>query len=381
MRFLLRLTLPAAIAVLFLAAGRVTAEEVSVPEDKAPGASTADRQTPQDQEPAQEEIGNEDRLTLPFTPEIGGRTHYSIVKTKQRTDGERLERDLKTTSDAELTLLSRNDQGYIYRFVISETEASAPGSSKPRLDRLLSRLAGVTTNIPLIYQADETGAPLHLINTQEVRQAFRGMLVELQAMVRQLNREGVISKVERPGLEASVKGTLGALASLSDEELGAVVLEEVGLLFTATGGDFLVGARESFEGQTTVPLVRRPIRISGQRLIKSVDRDTQIAVVEIESAFDRKELQAAVAQVTSRLTGADQPENGDVSPEETENGAAPEPSQGPSIRALGKFEVRERSLHMIDLRSGEPLGLRHQRTLAFGDKTVVEVTKIRRVRR
>lgn len=367
MRFPSRLV-SSAVAVLLLAVGAVGAEEPA-----APGSGA--------QNEAQTQTGDEDRLTLPFAPEVGGRTQYSIVKTKQRVDGERLERDLKTTSDAELTLLSRNDQGYIYRFVISETEASAPGSSKPRLDRLLSRLAGVTTNIPLIYQADETGAPLHLINTQEVRQAFRGMLVELQAMVRQLNREGVVSEAERPGLEASVKGTLGALASLSDEELGAVVLEEVGLLFTATGGDFLVGARESFEDHTTVPLVRRPIRVSGQRLIKSVDRDTQIAVVEIESAYDREELQAAVAQVTSRLTGEGAPENGDVGPEETENGAAPAPSPGPSIRALGKFEVRERSLHMIDLRSGEPLGLRHQRTLAFGDKTVVEVTKIRRVRR
>ena len=51
------------------------------------------------------------------------------------------------------------------------------------------------------------------------------------------------------------------------------------------------------------------------------------------------------------------------------------------LRALGAFEVRESGLHMIDLDSGEPVALRHKRTMTIGDKRVIEILKIRRVRR
>lgn len=308
-----------------------------------------------------------ERLQLPFSPSVGSRLHFTIVKTKQRMDGQRLERNLKTTSQAELTLEARNEEGFVYRFGITETTASAPGSSKPRLDRLLNRLAGVTDGIPLVYQADASGAPLRLINTEEVRRAFRGMLVELQALVRSLTQEGVVSPVERPSLEANVKNTLGILASLSDEELSAVVLEEVSLLYAATGREFSLGEKEAYEIQTRVPLVSRPIQVSGERHIKSVDEDTRRAVVGIEAGYDQEQLLAAVAQVRGRLPDAEA--KGKPGALESE------------LRTLGAFEVRESGLHMIDLDSGEPIALRHKRTMTIGDKRVIEILKIRRVRR
>lgn len=308
-----------------------------------------------------------ERLQLPFSPSVGSRLHFTIVKTKQRMDGQRLERNLKTTSEAELTLEARNEEGFVYRFEITETTASAPGSSKPRLDRLLSRLAGVTDGVPLVYQADASGAPLRLVNTEEVRRAFRGMLAELQGLVRNLTQEGVVSPVERPSLEANVKNTLGVLATLSDAELGTVVLEEVSLLYAATGGDFSLGEKEAFEIQTRVPLVSRPIQVFGERYIKSVDEETRRAVVGIEAGYDQEQLLAAVAQVRGRLSDAEA--NGGQGALESE------------LRALGAFEVRESGLHMIDLDSGEPLALRHERTMTIGDKRVIEVLKIRRVHR
>ena len=307
----------------------------------------------------------EGRLKLPFTPEVGSRTAYTIVKTKQqRTKGGRLERNLKTSSKAELALLSENDQGFVFRFVILETEATTPGASQPKLDRLLSRLASITTEIPLIYQADRAGTPLYLINSREVVHALRTILPDLQAVVRDLGQEGIVSPADRAKLEALVNGTFGALTALSDRELAAVVLEEVGLLFAATGRDFPIGEKEGFETQTTIPLIGWPVRVSGKRLIKSLDEDAKVAVVEIETAYDRARLLDALAQAASRLAGS---------------AAEAERHLEAGLRALGEFQVTEWSLHMVDLESGAPLALRHQRTLAFGDKTVVEVTKIRQL--
>lgn len=305
------------------------------------------------------------RLKLSFRPEVGSRTTYAIVKTKQRTKNGRLERDLKTTSKAELTLLAESDQGFIFRFVILETEATTPGTSQPKLDRLLSRLASITSEIPLIYQADSTGTPLYLINSKEVLQALQAILPDLQAAVRDLGREGIVSPAERAKLEAMVNGTYGALSDLSDRELAVVVLEEVGLLFAATGRDFPVGEKEDFETQTTIPMIGWPVRISGKRLIKSLDEDTKTAVVEIETAYDRARLLDALAQAASRLASS-----ADEAERHLEAG----------LRALGDFQVTESSLLMIDQESGAPLALRHQRTMAFGETTVVEVTKIRRIR-
>ena len=308
----------------------------------------------------------EDRLTLPFKPEVGSRSGYAIVKTKRRSTSRRLERDLKTTSEAELTLLAENDQGFVFRFVIRSTEATTPGARQPKLDRLLSRMAGITSEVPLVYQADGVGTPLYLINAAEVIQAFRAMLPGLRAVVRDLAREGIVPPAERARLEASVENTFGALTSLSDRELAAVVLEEVRLLFAATGRDLPVGHKESFETKTTIPLLGRPIRVSGERRIKSLDPDTGIAVVGIEAAYDRAQLLEALAEAAGGPAGAEAAE----AQRQLETG----------LRALGEFQVTEWSLHMVDLDSGAPLALRHQRTLAFGDTTVVEVTKIRRIR-
>lgn len=305
------------------------------------------------------------RLKLSFTPEVGNRTTYAIVKTRQRTKSGRLERDLKTTSKAELTLLAASDQGLIFRFVILETKATTPGTSQPKLDRLLSRLASITSEIPLIYQADSTGTPLYLINSKEVLKAIQAILPDLQAAVRELGREGIVSPAERAKLKAMVNGTYGALTALSERELAVVVLEEVGLLFAATGRDFPIGEKESFETQTTIPMIGWPVRVSGKRLIKSLDEDTKIAVVEIETAYDRARLLDALAQAASRLASSV-----DEAERHLEAG----------IRALGDFQVAESSLLMVDQESGAPLALRHQRTMTFGETTVVEVTKIRRVR-
>lgn len=308
----------------------------------------------------------QDRLTLPFKPEVGSRTGYAIVKTKRRSAGHRLERDLKTTSEAELTLLAENDQGFLFRFVIRGTAATTPGARQPKLDRLLSRMAGITSGVPLVYQADGAGTPLYLINTKEVMQAFRAMLPELRAVVRDLAREGIVPPAERAKLEASVQGTFDALTSLSDRELAAVVLEEVRLLFAATGRDFPIGRKESFETETTIPLIGQAIRVAGERRIKSLDQDAGIAVVGIETVYDRTQLLEALAEAAGNAAGSE--------------AAEAERHLQTGLLALDEFRVEESSLHMVDLENGAPLALRHQRTIDLGDKTVVEVTKIRRIR-
>ena len=52
-----------------------------------------------------------DRLKITFAPEIGVECHYEITRSRQRSDGQRLERTLEARSRALLTPLSRNQAG------------------------------------------------------------------------------------------------------------------------------------------------------------------------------------------------------------------------------------------------------------------------------
>ncbi len=313
----------------------------------------------------------EERLTIPFAPEIGVERRYEIIRSRQRSDGQRLERTLEARSRVLLTPLARNRDGFLYRFVITETEATAPGSTKPGLDRLLSRLAALTTGVPLVYQADPQGRPRRLVNTREVRQAFRGMLSELQGLVRSLTQAGVISRVERPNVEANVRDILGALATLPDDALSRNVLKEADLLFAAGGQDLPIGRFEAFAPHDGPPAAGQALAAEGRRGVTSLDEAKRQAVVEVRIVYDQAQIGAAVAALAERLIGA-----GGTAKAETRDPARPAPGNpGPEA-----FQVTESGRYLIDLRDGQPIALRHRRTTAFGEWRLVEATRISRVR-
>ncbi len=299
----------------------------------------------------------QDRVQLAFAPNVGATTSYEIRKTKQRFEGDELERSLQTTSRARLTLMSRNDKGYVYRFTVTDTAAVVPRSGEPGLDKLLRRLSGVTVNIPLVYQADAAGLPLHLLNADEVRGAFKAILDELRQIVAKLGSRGVLSPDQQQMLASTVDGTFGVLTQLSDSELSSFVLEEALLLFAVTGGDYAVDAMEPFEIETVLPIVNRPISVPAARGIKQLDRRGGRAVIEIDVDYNQEVLLREVSR-PSRNSAADL---------ET------------SIRSLGDFTVTESQLFVVDLSSGQPLELRHQRVMAIGPRRELEDTRIRRL--
>ncbi len=306
----------------------------------------------------------EDRLTIAFAPEIGVARHYEITRSQERSDGRRLERTLEARSRALLTPLSRTPDGYLYRFEITETEATAPGSTKPGLNRLLSRLAALTTGVPLVYQADADGRPGRLTNTAEVRQAFRGMLSELQGLVRSLTQAGVISQVERPNVEANVRDILATLAGLSDEDLSRSVLKEVSLLMAAGGHDLAIGRFEAFAPSPGSSAAGQVVDAEGQRGITALDPAKDRAVVEVRVVYDQAQVGAAVARLAERLAGG----------KEADTTGSAEESGQESLR------VTESGRYLVDLGDGQPIALQHRRTAAFGERRLVEVTRIGRVR-
>ncbi|MDJ0945056.1 MAG: hypothetical protein QNJ30_16430 [Kiloniellales bacterium] len=306
----------------------------------------------------------DDRLKIPFAPEIGVARHFEITRSRQRSDGRGLARILEVRSRARLTPLERNPAGYLYRFEITETEATAPGSTKPGLDRLLSRLAALITGVPLVYQADSSGAPRRLVNAREVRQAFRGMLSELQGLVRRLTQAGVISPVERANVEANVRDILGTLASLPEEELGRSVLKEVALLFAAGGHGLAIGRFEAFAPHLGPRAAGRVMDAEARRGVTSIDAVKRQAVVEVRVVYDQAQIGAAVARLTERLAG-----NGG----EQHEGASDPPE-------AESFRVTESGRYLIDLRDGQPIALHHRRTTAVGAQRLVEVTRIGRIR-
>ncbi len=316
--------------------------------------------------------GAEDRLAIPFAPEIGVERRYEIVRSQQRSDGQRLERTLEVRSRVRLTPLSRNRDGFLYRFVITETEARAPGSTKPGLAPLLSRLAALTTGVPLVYRADPRGRPRRLVNTREVRQAFRGMLSELQGLVRSLTQAGVISRVERPNVEANVRDSLGALATLPDDALSRQVLKDAGLLFAAGGQDLAIGRFEAFAPRPGPPAAGQASAVEARRGVTSLDAAKRQAVVELRIAYDQAQAGAAVAALAERLIGAaGRPEA------EPRDPARPSPGSP----AVENFRVTESGRYLIDLRDGQPIALQYRRTTAFGERRLVEATRVERLRR
>ena len=81
-------------------------------------------------------------------------------------------------------------------------------------------------------------------------------------------------------------------------------------------------------------------------------------------AYDPTQIGAAIAQLVERLSES---EVRDRTPDSSEPGP-------------DSFRVTETSRHLVDLGNGEPIALRHRRTLVFGDRRLVEVTRIGRVR-
>ncbi len=152
------------------------------------------------------------------------------------------------------------------------------------------------------------------------------------------------------------------LATLSDEELSRNVLKEAGLLFAAGGHDLPLGRLEPFAPAPAASGIVEFTAAEGRRGITSLLEAERQAVVELRIAYDRPELGAAVAQLVERLVES----NG-----KNRDAASPSPAS---------FRVTESSRYLVDLRNGQPIALRHRRTVAFGERRLVEVTRIGRIR-
>ena len=190
------------------------------------------------------------------------------------------------------------------------------------------------------------------------------MLSELQGLVRSLTQAGVISQVERPNVEANVRDILATLAGLSEEDLSRSVLKEVSLLMAAGGLDLAVGRFKAFTPSPGTSAAGQVLDAEGQRGITTLDRAMGRAVVEVRVVYDQARIDAAVARLAERLAGGKGTDTA---------GTGEAPGQE-------SFRVTESGRYLVDLGDGQPIALQHRRTAAFGERRLVEVTRIGRVR-
>lgn len=194
-------------------------------------------------------------------------------RDRQETDAPPVQVALRTVSEAVWAKGSDTD-----RLTLTPRSAEAPGAALEGSD-LQSLMGGA-----VVFDVDETLAPIRVRNWDEVRQGLE---------------KAMESATPEPAARAEVKGFL---ARLSAEQAGQTVSPGWSLVSLGQGVNLEVGEESSYEDSLPNPLGGPPIASVGTFKLESYDKGGGRAVVLWNQTLDPKSASESIAEAVQAMT-------------------------------------------------------------------------------
>lgn len=241
-------------------------------------------------------------ILVPFAPALGKPLHLRGESVKADVKGgvESIRR--RINSEEELVFTEKNDEGYLLRW----TTKSFTLDAAPEEKAMLGSLMAATIDQPIIIQTDFDGAPVAVVNLDDMRTLMNRVLDELQSSVEQTST----SDNHKVAMRQTVAAVAGMYRSMKDDQLNSALLEDAGLLLGYGGFELVPGEPVPFKTTQALPMVETAIDVEGEVELRSATAAE--LVVAITSKVDRTHLRAVTESYLERLLTQVAPEHRDA---------------------------------------------------------------------
>lgn len=287
-------------------------------------------------------------ITLPTDWKVGSVIEFDLVREKEFVPKAGQPPVPTTRTPVKLEVIEQREGQGVMRWTYGRT--ALVGDAPANVAGMAERMANVGNGLALELITNATGGLSSLRNVEEVRAFYERAIGEL--------KQGLLAA----GAAASfVDSLLKTMEMFRDPALvSKLALKEPALFFMGGGGSLQLGKTYERDWVVPNPFGGEPLATKLQLRLESVSMDGSEAVITRTCHLDPESLRSATRNMMAR-TGP----GGDIPPDM-------------------RIDVTDQARLVMDVRTGWPRSITHQRTIQSGDLRQIErtifTTKAMRVR-
>ena len=300
-------------------------------------------------EAALAEIPAADKLALPFDPEVGKTIRYEMINEKTIV-GLTRKNTLLIRSDIELTTLSKNEEGYVHRYAV--TEAKVDPSDDKIQERLLS-FDAMMSEVAFSYQSNAAGAPAYIRDWDDVKAALDERYEQALRKFDRKDKIDALSPEQQLQWQAAFAMVKAMFADLDEMSGNARLLRVPRLLFFAAGTELPKESTVEYTAEVFAPSLGRNIDVVGKYWFESIDEEAGTAEVGWEQRYDPEGISEASGALFDELS--------------EEGGAEDAEGMLAVVKSFKSLDVFESGRFKVDLSDGMPVEIAYERVVGVGD--------------
>ena len=278
----------------------------------------------------------EEPIDLPTDWQEGDKLRYTLVKSRKRTRGSDTVFDNSSSTDIDIEILETSPAGYLVGWTTGKPTVS--GNSN---DPLVQQVLNLFSDVQMRLMLDNSISIVGIQNWQEVQSRS----VELVEILAKRTEESVGSQAA-----AGVRQTASMFSS--ERQVMNLCARDAQMFFLILGGTYEVAPNE-YEDRLPNPYGGEPFPSKAAFRLLGIQPDKNQAVVQWTQTLDpvatRRIMEVIVRDMTSRM-GANAPDQ----------------------QILKDFAIDDEATAYVDLETGWPATVKHQRTSRTGGATQVD---------
>lgn len=178
----------------------------------------------------------EDKVVqLPYSVELNRPIIFSM-KYKEVEEGV----SIAVSEDFFLTPIKEAGETVIYSVVSRGAQVDNMKGLPPGLDTLIEELIEQASGLSYEYAADNTGYPLELVESREVKSFMKKMAKGMKKWLDRFVKSKNMNKQQKDQMKVVLDQGMAPLLTNDNEELSRMILEELELVFAVTGRNLYV---------------------------------------------------------------------------------------------------------------------------------------------
>ncbi|MCI0341034.1 MAG: hypothetical protein L0216_07745 [Planctomycetales bacterium] len=286
-------------------------------------------------------------VSFPSEWAVGEKIRLEMRKEREETRGGKALPSSGHKIPVTVEVREKKADGYVFRWTYGKAEPADPAA--PR-NPLAERLANLAQGLALDIRTDEDGTPEGLANPESVVSFYEKAFEVLGA-------EWAKAGMPAPSQEQMLR----ALQPFrSPETVGVAALRDPMIFFVVCGGEFRLGEKRDYEDQLPNPFGGEPFPSRAWFRMNEVRDEGREAVIEWRQTLDpekSREILLATFKAMAEKMGTPLPAEKDL----------------PSL------SVEDQGLFVMEVATGWPRSVRHERTTLSGVQKRVDRTVFARL--
>ncbi|SDD38783.1 hypothetical protein [Kordiimonas lacus] len=301
--------------------------------------------TAQEEEPASIEMPLSIEMEKPITMDVTYKMEQGPVSLTAR-------------ETMTLTPLRTEGEQVIYRYKSLDSEFLDLQGMPPLFSNVLVQITDAAQGITYEYAADNTGYPLELTETKNIRKVIKQARKSLQKWAKSFAKENGLNKQQQAQVVAVTEQSLLEAFPEEDEALAAAVLEQGQMVFYGTGRSLYLDYYTEFNTTRYFAPGQATFHTIDSWQVVSYDEEKSEAVIRFDQYLNDEEFKGFLERLKPVLM--------------EQNGPAQEAAVDALVEKYRLLQLNRQGEYVIDLVTGLPMSGTIRSEEIFDGNTEVE---------